>query len=270
MIPVILAVMTGMVLLILFVAFRSLGEHKKDIDTTNWHLSSLKNELEQKGKETDEAIDIKDNLQKELDSLKHAFADKEQAYQEIKTRCAQWEKEAETKGELAMQLEQQKKQGIEQAGQCRKLEKDLQNKQEEITLLGQKNKQFEQNTERLNKELNEARKELAAEKQKAELRKKEPALSQPPGLQKDISEPIDAQTPQEQPTRTEEKKQEPLLVIHDGLAQKADNKDVEAIQEKPKEKIKSSSVDSPFSRFLKSKISEEKKSPAQGEVSKAE
>ncbi|MFH1245448.1 MAG: hypothetical protein V1662_03100 [Candidatus Omnitrophota bacterium] len=256
MIPVILAVMTGMVLFILFAAFRSLGEHKKNIDTTNWHLSSLKNELDQKGKETAEAIDIKDNLQKELDSLKHALADKEQAYQEIKTRCAQWEKDAETKGELAMQLEQEKKQGIEQAGKCRKLEKDLQSKQEEITLLEQKNKQVEQNIERLDKELNEARKELVSEKQKTELRKKEPALSPLPELKKDISAPIAAHVPQEQPTRTEEKKQAPFLVLQDDLAQQAENKDAGAVQEEPKEKIKPSSTDSPFSRFLKPRIRE--------------
>lgn len=236
MVPVILAGMAGIVLFILFTAFRSLGEQKKDIDTTNWHISSLKNELVQKEKETEEAVAGKDKLQKELDNLKNTFVERDEAYQEIQNRCAQWEKEARNKQELVVQLEQQKKQLIEQAGKCKSLEKDLQNKQEEIAVLEQKQRKFEQDIAALNKELNEARKDSAAEKQKAEQYKKE--LAEKAGQEKGLMQ--QQILPQE-------------ITPPKGKEETA-----------PREK-----TDSLFSRFLKPKINAEEL-PAPGEASKAE
>lgn len=236
MIPGILAGMTGIVLFILFTAFRSLGEQKKDIDTTNWHISSLKNELAQKEKETEEAVAGKDRLQKELESLKNTFTEQERAYQEIKSRCTQWEKEAQHKQELVVQLEQQKKQLIEQAGKCKSLEKDLQDKYEEIAVLEQKQRKSEQDIAALNKELNEAREESAAEKQKAEHYKKE--LAEEAGQEKSLMQ--QQILPQE-------------ITPPKGKEETA-----------PREK-----TDSLFSRFLKPKINAEEL-PAPGEASKAE
>lgn len=150
-VPLILAVvMAGAVLVIMFLLFQHLGKQEKDLGKHSLGMSSLKEEVAQKDEEIKKTSVVKEQLQQELrtskeeaDNLRKEFTVRDRLYQQFKAKCAQLEEQVAGKKDMAAQLEQQKKQFMEQVIKCKNLEKDLQVRQDEITNLEQEKRRQE-------------------------------------------------------------------------------------------------------------------------------
>ena len=171
--PLILAiVMAGLVIVIIFLLFRSFGEQKEDVSRHTLQINKLKDELAQKETAHKEVTAARNKLQGEIriakeetEKLEQGLAAKDKLYQELKSKYSQLEKQAAEKKILATQLEQEKKRVRDHVVKYKKLEKNLHAKDDELAKAEKEKQKLVQEKADLEKELVQVKKDLEQAKQ---------------------------------------------------------------------------------------------------------
>ena len=266
--PLILAiVMAGAVLVIIFLLFQHLGGQKEDLSKHTAEIDILKDDIEQEQAKLKEAAAAENKLRQDLGlsketagNLQKELAAKDKLYEELKAKYTQAEKAVLEKKDLTAQLERQKKQFMEQVIKCKKLEKDLHARQDEITALEQRNKKPEEPKKeelKLGDEGRVTKDEGRRTKDEGQETKDEGRVTKDEGqgTKDEGRRTKDEGEKKPEPEKPKEKINQLKQETKDEGRRTRDEGGKKPEPEKPKEEPKK---ESPFSRFLKPKISEDK------------